>query len=61
MEMNESTQHMIMTAIQELMSKDPNANVVKSSSSLSIGHGNDEDFNNQVCFILFFDDEHKRK
>lgn len=32
MEMNETTQHMIMTAIQELMSRDRNMNVIKSSA-----------------------------
>ena len=52
MEMNESTQHMIMTAIQELMSKDPNSHVVKSTSSMSLGISADDDISNQV-FINF--------
>lgn len=40
MEMNETTQHMIMTAIQELMSKDRNMNLIRqSTSSLSVGGG----------------------
>nr|BAK00177.1 predicted protein [Hordeum vulgare subsp. vulgare] len=40
MEMNESTQHMIMTAIQELMSKDRNMNLIRqSTSTLSLGGG----------------------
>jgi hypothetical protein len=51
MEMNESTQHMIMTAIQELMSKDPNSHVVKSTSSLSLGLSADDDISNQVIVL----------
>lgn len=45
MEMNEYTQHMLMNAIQELMSKD--INLARSTSSLSFNASNDEDMNQQ--------------
>lgn len=45
MEMNEDTQHMLMTAIQDLMCKD--RNMLRSPSSLSFGTGHDEDVNHQ--------------
>ena len=55
MEMNVSTQHMIMTAIEEVMPRDRASSVTKSASSLSIGGGgggagfsNDEELNIQV-------------
>lgn len=48
-EMNESTQHMLMTAIQDLMSKDPNSNNIFKPSNLALaGLGSDEDLSYQL-------------
>lgn len=52
MEMEESSQHMLMTAIQELMTKDPNSNSILKSSSLALaGLSSSEDFGYQVGVV----------